>query len=97
MILAIFMSVKAIDYGYFVTLVLTVLKLENNVSVGFVLCYAKQSWFAVVVKDQFFVDIVEWLVYISVVSRNHRVALKITKIGKKHGRLLLGLCSRERS
>lgn len=52
---------KAIDYGYFLTLVLTVLKLAYKTDV--LLYNAETGWFAVVVKDQFFVDIVEWLAW----------------------------------
>lgn len=50
---------KATDYGYFLTLVLTVLKLAYKTDVFFY--NAETGQFAVVVRDQFFVDVVEWL------------------------------------
>lgn len=50
---------KATDYDYFLTLILTVLKLAYKTDVFFY--NAETGWFAVVVRDQFFVDVVEWL------------------------------------
>lgn len=77
---------KAIDYGYFVTLVL-VRKVANN-NCCLVLYASGVGWFAVVVKDQ----LLNVLHYISAVSRNHREALTIIKNRKENGRSLLVLC-----
>ena len=79
MALSVFLRpLKAIDPGYFVTLVLTVQKVAHN-NCCLVLYYSYVGWFAVIVKDQ----LLNVLHYISAVSRNHREALTIIKIEKK--------------